>query len=459
MTATARNQREVIMWPRLVANKILKKRLGSNNFVADFPSNSEDSTLLLETPSFDPEKPLSLSPTTPAPKILNNDHKATHNYKVFVSTWNVGGVEPRDDMNMADWINDTSCDIYVFGFQEIVPLKASNVLGSENSTICMKWNSFIRETLNKKMNYPGDKSRDKNGNSTTVETSNNNPESHDYFQCIISKQMVGILITVWVRRNLRPLIRNPSVSCVGCGIMGCLGNKGSVSVRFQLHETSFCFVCCHLASGGRLGDEKLRNSNVAEIMNRTSFPRGPSLDLPRNILDHQRVIFLGDLNYRISLPEETTRSLVDCEDWKALLQSDQLSMELNDGQVFEGWLEGSIKFAPTYKYFPDSDTYYGSPSPARKGEKRRAPAWCDRIIWYGTGLKQHVYDRGESKLSDHRPVKSIFTAQVEVLPSLMRGYQSFFLSDRLDKISSQFDQVPSTDDRYLCQRRSSSFKT
>lgn len=112
-----------------------------------------------------------------------------------------------------------------FRFQEIVPLKASNVLGSENSTICMKWNSFIRETLNKKMNYPGDKSRDKNGNSTTVESSNNNPESHDYFQCIISKQMVGILITVWVRRNLRPLIRNPSVSCVGCGIMGCLGNK------------------------------------------------------------------------------------------------------------------------------------------------------------------------------------------------------------------------------------------
>lgn len=53
----------------------------------------------------------------------------------------------------------------------------------------------------------------------------------------------------------------------------------------------------------------------------------------------------------------------------------KLSMELNDGQVFEGWNEGSIKFSPTYKYFPDSDTYYGFPPPARKGEKRRAPAW------------------------------------------------------------------------------------
>jgi len=63
--------------------------------------------------------------------------------------------------------------------------------------------------------------------------------------------------------------------------------QGSVSVRFVLHETSFCFVCAHLASGGRGGDEKLRNSNVAEIFSRTSFPRGPMLDLPRKILDHE----------------------------------------------------------------------------------------------------------------------------------------------------------------------------
>lgn len=26
------------MWPALVANKILNKRLGSNNFIADYPS-------------------------------------------------------------------------------------------------------------------------------------------------------------------------------------------------------------------------------------------------------------------------------------------------------------------------------------------------------------------------------------------------------------------------------------
>lgn len=39
------------MWPRLLANKILKKRLGSNNFVADIPSNN-NSEALLEIPLF-----------------------------------------------------------------------------------------------------------------------------------------------------------------------------------------------------------------------------------------------------------------------------------------------------------------------------------------------------------------------------------------------------------------------
>lgn len=33
---------------------------------------------------------------------------------------------------------------------------------------------------------------------------------------------------------------------------------------------------------------------------------------------------LGDLNYRISLPEETTRLLVEKKDWDSLLENDQV---------------------------------------------------------------------------------------------------------------------------------------
>lgn len=37
---------------------------------------------------------------------------------------------------------------------------------------------------------------------------------------------------------------------------------------------------------------------------------------------------------------------------------------------------------------------------------------CDRILWYGRGLNQLSYVRGESRFSDHRPVYSIFLAEV-----------------------------------------------
>lgn len=78
---------------------------------------------------------------------------------------------------------------------------------------------------------------------------------------------------------------------------------------------------------------------------------------------------------------------------------------------------------------------------------------CDRIIWYGKGLNQLLYTRGELKLSDHRPVKAIFTAEVGV-ESIIKGFhQSFFLSERFEQITNNFE-VSSKDD-YVCKGRSS----
>ena len=70
------------MWPRLVANKILKKRLGSNNFVADFPSNlnwateSTTSSLPEKTSSFDDYPSLTSLNST----IFNNPKVDVHKY-------------------------------------------------------------------------------------------------------------------------------------------------------------------------------------------------------------------------------------------------------------------------------------------------------------------------------------------------------------------------------------------
>ncbi|PON55224.1 Endonuclease/exonuclease/phosphatase [Parasponia andersonii] len=91
----------------------------------------------------------------------------------------------------------------------------------------------------------------------------------------------------------------------------------------------------------------------------------------------------------------------------------QLRIEQRRGRVFDGWSEGKIYFPPTYKYSNNSDRYAGEDK--RPKEKRRTPAWCDRILWYGRGLYQLSYVRGESRFSDHRPVYSIFVAEVESL--------------------------------------------
>ncbi|XP_012086025.1 type IV inositol polyphosphate 5-phosphatase 3 isoform X2 [Jatropha curcas] len=227
---------------------------------------------------------------------------------------------------------------------------------------------------------------------------------------IVSKQMVGIFLTIWVRRSLRKHIQNLKVSTVGVGVMGYIGNKGSISVSMSIYQTLFCFICTHLTSGEKDGDELKRNADVHEILRRTQFRTISGIGLPKSILDHERIIWLGDLNYRINLPYEKARELISQKEWSKLVERDQLVRELRKGRAFDGWAEGKLNFAPTYKYEMNSDKYYGEDPKAG----RRVPAWCDRILSYGKGMKLLNYRRTELKLSDHRPVTATYMAEVEV---------------------------------------------
>lgn len=196
--------------------------------------------------------------------------------------------------------------------------------------------------------------------------------------------------------------------------------QGAVSVRFLLHGTSFCFVCCHLASGSKDGDVLLRNVDAADILSRTSFRRrtaapAPDEELPTKILDHDRVVLLGDLNYRISVDDAEARLLVSAKKWSTLLENDELLLELCKGRRFEGWSEGRVTFSPTYKYHRNSDKFYWCIDGGGRQKQQRAPAWCDRVLWRGKGLKQIRYERcGGYRLSDHRPVRAVFEAVCEV---------------------------------------------
>ncbi|KAH7520628.1 hypothetical protein FEM48_Zijuj08G0165100 [Ziziphus jujuba var. spinosa] len=425
-------------------------------------------------------------------------------FRMFVGTWNVGGKTPNIDLNLEDFLQaEGSSDIYILGFQEIVPLSAGNVLVIEDNEPAVKWLGLIHQALNKPhadsifpdlenasktsnnfskdLKSPGSTlpffqkpslkvlSRSLRADTTLLKSCNCHVEllSHDKrrlrklidpgskldldsddqyeqapkygivdaflrvadipssrpstsqmnYRLIASKQMVGIFMSVWTRKELVPHIAHLRISSVGRGIMGCLGNKGCISISMSLHQTSFCFVCSHLASGEKEGDELKRNADVAEILKSTQFQKicKTPCRAPERIVDHDRVIWLGDLNYRVSLSYEETRGFLEENDWDTLLEKDQviqLNMEREAGRVFKGFNEGRILFAPTYKYTHNSDSYAGETVKSKK--KRRTPAWCDRILWRGNGIEQLSYIRGESRFSDHRPVCGIFSVDVEV---------------------------------------------
>ncbi|KAH1078323.1 hypothetical protein AAZX31_19G159700 [Glycine max] len=323
--------------------------------------------------------------------------------RMFVGTWNVGGKSPNEGFNLRNWLTCPSpADIYIIGFQEIVPLNAGNVLGPEDSGPAAKWLGLIREALN--------------SNEELDNTGQNSPKSSPRYCLAASKQMVGIFLSVWVRADLCNHVTNLKVSCVGRGIMGYLGNKGSTSISMTLYNTTFCFVCTHLTSGEKFGDELRRNLDVSEILKKTKFYHSfKSLAHPlppESILEHDNIIWLGDLNYRLASGYDDTHELLKKNNWQALLEKDQLRIEQKAGRVFKGWNEGNIYFAPTYKYLTNSDHYVAQSSKSKI--KRRTPAWCDRILWKGEGLNQMCYVRGESKFSDHRPVYSLFSVQVDM---------------------------------------------
>lgn len=58
------------------------------------------------------------------------------------------------------------------------------------------------------------------------------------------------------------------------GVLGMVGNKGGCSIRFELNDTSFCFVAAHLAAHTNGIEE--RNANVRDINAKTVF----KLDAP-----------------------------------------------------------------------------------------------------------------------------------------------------------------------------------
>lgn len=180
---------------------------------------------------------------------------------------------------------------------------------------------------------------------------------------------------------------------------------------------------CHLAAGQ--SQTTHRNNDASAILEAAILPSEPNPTICCDryvgggdgsmVLDHEICVLNGDLNYRIeTMGRETVIKAIDAKQYHRLLERDQLlvSRRRNPGFRLRDFQESPILFAPTYKYDIGTDHYDTS-------EKHRTPAWCDRILYRGSGkVEQLEYQRHELQISDHRPVSGIFAVTIKrIIPS------------------------------------------
>jgi WD40 repeat protein/endonuclease/exonuclease/phosphatase family metal-dependent hydrolase len=341
--------------------------------------------------------------------------------RAAVVTWNVGASTPydlREDF-IADAIYaDDPPEILIFGFQEVVDLEDRAVtaksifsFGKKKDTVkteqhqarvYREWRDYLSKVI---------------GRSTSVH--------HNYSE-LHTSNLIGLFQCVFIRQEERVNVRELQAASVKLGLKGHYGNKGALLTRFVLDDSTLCFVNCHLAAGQR--NTSHRNNDVASILEAEALAAETDPDTRSSlyvgggdgsqILDHEICILNGDLNYRIdAIPRDTVIAMIKRNELAKLLERDQIMVcrRRVSGFRLAQFVELPITFAPTYKYDVGTDRYDSS-------EKKRAPAWCDRLLYRGPGrVMQLEYRRHEVHASDHRPVSGIFKLRVKTIDSRKRA--------------------------------------
>mmetsp|Transcript_6080 Transcript_6080/g.9507 ORF Transcript_6080/g.9507 Transcript_6080/m.9507 type:complete len:834 (+) Transcript_6080:210-2711(+) len=349
-----------------------------------------------------------------------DEYTDVHDLRVFIGTWNVNGKKPQESID--DWLRpggDRVPDVYVCGFQELVDLTAGNVISdSASKERSQVWMERISLTLSKL--YGGNR-----------------------YHLIAERHLVGIMMCIFVLDKHITSTPRVSIQSVNTptGVMG-MGNKGGVSVRFQIYNSTFCFVCAHLAA--HRDAVEARNSDYKSIMTKTAFrddsqamtkrnaedrlsaPADATTFLPNGaavyrkgppdhmdhhlqhsrlvspmhsedefkygslsldpvlsdpvfgITDHDYVFWLGDFNYRINC-EHSIESV-----FQRIMANDLEWLRQNDQLLTEqdaGRTFEGFKEAEI-QFLPTYKYQPGTNQYDRRPEKKvRAPAYCDRILW------------------------------------------------------------------------------
>lgn len=269
------------------------------------------------------------------------------------------------------------------------------------------------------------------------------------YKLIAEQQLVGMYILIYASSSIAPTITNVSCRSAGTGLLGYMGNKGAVAVRLVIGDTTrMVFVNSHLSAGAEKSNMDRRNWDASQVIEKVRFEaiehgQGVKDEIEEAIGDEDFCFWFGDLNYRLAdLPGDDIRRLLmlhtkkqyekeaakpeakdprqqssepvlaeelqdesgktyeldpdqDPESMQATISSLLPHDELHDQMrkkiaFYEGWQEGKIRFMPTYKYDVGSVGMFDS------SEKRRAPSWCDRILYR---TRRH-YQEYKDSLSD-----------------------------------------------------------